>query len=73
MGLDIGISTLASVSDKEVMIEEFCEGLDILEKEKQMILRKMDRSRRATNPIKLTMIEIKKVNKENGYNMKRYW
>ena len=34
VGLDIGISTIAPVSDKEVMIEEFCEGLDLLELEK---------------------------------------
>jgi len=62
-GLDIGISTLAAVSDKEVMIEEFCVGLDMLEKEKRMILRKMDRSRRATNHNKYnadgTIIELR--------------
>ena len=74
VGLDIGISTLAAVSDKEVMIEEFCEGLDMLEKEKRMILRKMDRSRRATNPNKYNSDgTIKKGNKDKWIRSKRYW
>ena len=74
VGLDIGISTLAAVSDKEVMIEEFCEGLDMLEKEKRMILRKMDRSRRATNPNKYNADgTIKKGNKDKWIRSKRYW
>ena len=74
VGLDIGISTLAAVSDKEVMIEEFCEGLDMLEKEKRMILRKMDRSRRATNHNKYNDDgTIKKGNKDKWIRSKRYW
>ena len=74
VGLDIGISTLAAVSDKEVMIKEFCEGLDMLEKEKRMILRKMDRSRRATNPSKYNADGTnKKGNKDKWIRSKRYW
>lgn len=74
VGLDIGISTLASVSDQEVIIEEFCEGLDMLEKEKRILLRKMDRSRRATNPNKYNPNgTIKKGNKEKWRRSNRYW
>ena len=74
VGLDIGISTLAVVSEHEVMIEEFCEGLDMLEKEKRLILRKMDRSRRLSNSNKYNMDgTIKKRNKEQWIRSKRYW
>ena len=74
VGLDIGISTLAAVSDKEVMIEEFCEGLDMLENEKRLILRKMDRSRRSSNSNKYNSDgTIKKGNKEQWIRSKRYW
>ena len=74
VGLDIGISTLAAVSDQEVMIEEFCEGLDMLEKEKRLILRKMDRSRRATNHHKYNDDgTFKKGNKDKWIRSKRYW
>ena len=73
VGLDIGISTLAAVSDKEVMIEEFCEGLDMLEKEKRNIQRKMDRSRRATNHNKYNDDgTIKKGNKDKWIRSKQY-
>ena len=47
VGIDMGISTVAVVSDTEVKIEEFCEGLDMPENEKWLILRKMDRSKKS--------------------------
>jgi len=50
VGLDIGISTLASVSDSCVSIVEFCEKIKPLQREKRRLQRKLDRSRRATNP-----------------------
>ncbi|MBM7654487.1 transposase [Neobacillus cucumis] len=74
VGIDIGISTVAAVSNKEVIIEEFCESLDMLEKEKRLILRKMDRSRRATNPNKYHENgTIKKGNRDKWLRSKRYW
>ncbi|WP_342043386.1 transposase [Bacillus sp. OTU2372] len=74
VGLDIGISTIAAVSDKEVMIEEFCEGLDMLEKEKRRIFRKMDRPRRATNPNKYNENgTIKRGNRDKWICSKHYW
>jgi hypothetical protein len=55
------------------MIEEFCEGLDMLEKEKRILLRKMDRSRRATNPNKYHPNgTIKQGNKEKWIRSKHY-
>ncbi|MFZ0445779.1 MAG: transposase, partial [Bacillus sp. (in: firmicutes)] len=49
-------------------------GLDMLEKEKRMILRKMDRSRRASNHNKyIGDGTIKKGNKERWIQSKRYW
>ena len=69
VGLDIGISTFAAVSDKEVMIEEFCEGLDMLEKEKRMILRKMDLQDEPLIIINITlMVRLKREIRTNGYD-----
>lgn len=52
VGLDIGISTLAIVSDNQVDLVELADDLADIQKEKRRIQRKMDRSRRATNPNK---------------------
>jgi hypothetical protein len=52
VGLDIGISTLAIVSDNKVNLLEFCNGLDNLDKIKRKLQRKIDRSKRKTNPNK---------------------
>jgi len=57
VGLDIGISTLAIVSDDKVSLLEFCKDIEIIDREKRRLQRKMDRSKRATNPNKY---------KENG-------
>jgi putative transposase len=70
----MGISTVAAVSDNEVLIQEFCEGVDMLEKEKRLIIRKMNRSRRETNPNKYNQDgTIKKENKDKWVRSKRYW
>ena len=74
VGIDIGISTVATVSDNKIDIQEFCEGLNQLANEKRLILRKMDRSRRATNPNKYNEDgTIKKGNKDKWIRSKRYW
>lgn len=49
VGIDIGTSTIAVVGDDDLMIEELASKVKNIEKEKQIILRKLDRSRRATN------------------------
>lgn len=50
VGIDIGTSTIAYVSESDVKIRELADRVQNIENEKRKILRKMDRSRRATNP-----------------------
>lgn len=53
IGIDIGTQTVAYTSDKEVGLKNLSErGMSIFhaEKRERQLLRKMDRSRRATNP-----------------------
>ena len=52
IGLDIGTQSLAICSDKEVKLLELAPELQNIEKEKKVLQRKMDRSRRKTNPNK---------------------
>ena len=52
VGLDIGTQTLAICSDKEVKLLELCPEVNNIEKEKRVIQRKMDRSKRNMNPNK---------------------
>jgi transposase len=50
VGLDLGPSTLAAVSDDTAFLKGFCEELEPLGREKQILQRRLDRSRRLTNP-----------------------
>ena len=50
VGLDIGTSTIAIVSDKEVKLQILAKNIEINEKEKIKLQRKLDRQRRANNP-----------------------
>ena len=50
VGLDIGTSTVAVSSETDVKIFELADKTQNIENKKQRLLRKMDRSRRATNP-----------------------
>lgn len=50
VGIDIGTSTVAYSSDTSVKILELADMVQDIENEKRRLLRKMDRSRRATNP-----------------------
>ena len=50
VGLDIGPSTIAAVSDSEAFLEQFCPEIAQPWAETRRLLRAMDRSRRATNP-----------------------
>ncbi|WP_413300228.1 transposase [Bacillus sp. 1P10SD] len=52
VGLDIGTSTLAIASEKEVKLLELAEGLSVEERKKRILQRKLDRQRRANNPAK---------------------
>ncbi len=50
VGLDIGPSNIAIASDAEIVLERFCQALQSKQKEIRRLQRRMDRSRRATNP-----------------------
>ena len=50
VGIDIGTSTIAYSSATDVKIIELADKVQDIEDEKRRLLRKMDRSRRATNP-----------------------
>lgn len=50
VGIDIGVSTMAYSSNADVKILELADKVQDIENEKRRLLRKMDRSLRATNP-----------------------
>ena len=50
VGLDLGPSTIAAVSDCDAILERFCPTVEQPWREMKRIERAMDRSRRATNP-----------------------
>ncbi len=50
VGLDIGTQTIAISSQSEVKLLELADKVQNIENKKQKLLRKMDRSRRKTNP-----------------------
>ena len=50
VGIDIGISTVAISSKSDVKIFELADKVQNIENQRRIILRKMDRSKRATNP-----------------------
>lgn len=50
VGIDIGISTIAYSSATDVKILELADKVQSIENQKRRLLKKMDRSRRATNP-----------------------
>ena len=50
VGLDIGPSTIAVVTDDSAALERFCDELKDKQKEIRRLQRKLDRQRRANNP-----------------------
>lgn len=50
VGLDIGTRTIAIASQSDVKILELADRIQNIENQKRRILRKMDRSKRSTNP-----------------------
>lgn len=49
-GIDIGVSTIAVVGEQEVVLQELAPRMNEYNRKIERILRKMDRSRRASNP-----------------------
>jgi transposase len=50
VGLDLGPSTIAAVSEQEAFLEQFCAELEPCQKAIRRLQRKIDRQRRANNP-----------------------
>ena len=50
VGIDIGTQTIAYSSKYEVKLLELCPEINNIEKEKRILMRKLDRQRRANNP-----------------------
>lgn len=50
VGLDIGPSTIAHISDNHAQLEKFCHQLDGKQNEIRTLQRKLDRQRDANNP-----------------------
>jgi len=50
VGLDVGPSTIAAVSENEAFLARFCDELEDTEREIRRLQRKIDRQRRANNP-----------------------
>ncbi|WP_431027815.1 RNA-guided endonuclease TnpB family protein [Lysinibacillus sp. LZ02] len=64
VGIDIGTSTVAASSEKQVMLKGLAPNVVNYEKAIQRIQRKMDRSKRATNPLKYN--DDGTINRSNG-------
>lgn len=73
VGIDIGPQTIAYVAETEVSLQELADGVKSIEREKRLIQRKMDRSRRAVNPDNFAPDgTIKQGIKLNWHKSKRY-
>jgi hypothetical protein len=73
IGLDIGTSTLAYTSELEVGLLELAKGIQVDEKEKRILFRRLDRERRASNPNKFNEDgTFKKGNKEKWVRSNNY-
>ena len=72
IGLDIGPSTIAYVSDKQAKLSRFCDELALKQKEIRRLQRKLDRQRRANNPQNYTTNGTIKTGKKTWHDSKRY-
>ena len=73
VGIDIGPQTIAYAAETEASLQELADGVRNIEHEKRMIQRKLDRSRRATNPDNFAADgTIKRGVKLNWHKSKRY-
>ena len=72
VGLDIGPSTIAAVSDQDAMLEKFCPTVVQPWREIKRIERAMDRSRRATNPDNFNPNGTAKKGKRTWTRSRRY-
>jgi putative transposase len=71
-GIDIGPSTLATVTDESATLEHFCEELEPRQKEIRKRQRKLDRQRRAGDPQNYNQDGTIKKGKKEWHFSKRY-
>jgi len=72
VGLDIGPSTIAHVTDKQASLERFCDELKDKQKEIRRLQRKLDRQRRANNPQNYNPDGTIKPGKKTWHSSTRY-
>ncbi len=72
VGIDIGPSTIAIVSDTDVQLEQFASELEFETTHIRRLQRKMDRSRRATNPSNYNPNGTLKKGKKNWKSSRTY-
>jgi len=72
VGLDIGPSTIAVVSDKQASLERFCDELKDKQKEIRLLQRKSERQRRANNPQNYNPNGTIKEGKKTWHSSTRY-
>ena len=73
VGIDIGPQAIAYAAETEASLQELADGVRNIEREKRLIQRKLDRSRRATNPDNFAADgTIKRGVKLNWKKSKRY-
>jgi hypothetical protein len=72
VGLDLGPSTIAVVSDTEAHLKEFATELEFERRTIRRLQRKMDRSRRATNPGNFNPNGTVKIGKKKWNSSKTY-
>jgi hypothetical protein len=76
VGIDIGTQTIAVVGKNDIKLEELAKGVQDIQNQLRIINRKMDRSRRATNPDNYnedgTIVKVKKGEKRNWHYSKNY-
>lgn len=72
IGLDVGPSTIAIVSERKAQLKEFCEEIVFIDKEKRRLSRKLDRQRRENNPSHYQTNGVVRKGKKNWILSKRY-
>lgn len=72
VGIDVGPSAIAAVSDADAILERFCPSVEQPWKEMRRLERAMDRSRRATNPENFDRRGRAKNGKRKWHRSRRY-
>ncbi len=72
VGLDVGPSTIAAVSERDATLERFCPTVEQPWRELRRLERAMDRSRRATNPDNFDRRGRAKKGKKRWVRSRRY-